>query len=112
MNDIIKLVGERIRNLRNDRKWSQEELAHRATIHRSHLGEIERGETSVTVESVKKIADAFEIPLEDVFRHLQPSFENKYNETLNLLMNKINSLSKDNQKVMLDFMDVLFRWKV
>lgn len=43
MNDVIKLVGERIRNLRKERDWTQEELAYRANIHRSHLGEIERG---------------------------------------------------------------------
>lgn len=112
MNIILKLMGERIRNLRNDRKWSQEELAHRANIHRSHLGEIERGETSVTVESINKIAGAFGITLEDAFRNLQPSFENKDNETLKLLMSKINSLSEVNQKVLLDFIDVMSRWKI
>lgn len=111
MESIIKLVGVRIRNLRKERNWSQEELAHRANIYRSHLGEIERGETSVTVESVTKIANAFEMTLEDMFRHLQPPFACKDNETLNLLMDRINHLSEENQKVMLDFMDVLFRWK-
>lgn len=65
----------------------------------------------MTVESVAKLAAAFEITLEDVFRHLQPSYENKDNEALTLLMNRINNLSKDNQKVMLDFLDVLSRWK-
>lgn len=111
MNDMIKLIGERIRNLRKERNWTQEELAYRANIHRSHLGEIERGETNVTVESIAKIASAFEITLEDIFRHLQPSNKNKGNDTLALLMNKVNNLSKDNQKVMLDFMDLLLRWK-
>ncbi|KPU42767.1 anaerobic benzoate catabolism transcriptional regulator [Oxobacter pfennigii] len=111
MNDIVKLVGERIRNLRNERNWSQEELAHRANMHRSHLGEIERGETSVTVESIAKIAGAFEMTLEEVFKHLQPSFENKDNTTLTLLMNRINNLSTDNQKTMLDLIDLLQHWK-
>ncbi|MEL7567920.1 MAG: helix-turn-helix transcriptional regulator [Dehalobacterium sp.] len=111
MNDIIKLVGERIRNLRKERNWTQEELAHRANIHRSHLGEIERGETSVTVESIAKIANAFEITVEDIFRNLQPSYENKGNDVLALLMNKVNKLSKGNQKVVLDFLDLMSRWE-
>lgn len=111
MNDMIKLIGERIRNLRKERNWTQEELAYRANIHRSHLGEIERGETSVTVESVAKIANALEITVEDIFRHLQPSYENKGNDVLALLINKVNNLSKGNQKVILDFLVLLSRWK-
>lgn len=111
MKDIIKLLGERIQQLRKEHGFSQEKLAHRANIHRSHLGKIERGEISVTIESVAKVADAFEMTLEEVFKHLQPSFENKDNIMLTDLMNKINSLRTDNQKVTLDFLDVLIRWK-
>ncbi|MCR4435825.1 MAG: helix-turn-helix domain-containing protein [Clostridiales bacterium] len=37
MSDIAKIVGDRIRTIRNERGLSQEELAHRADIDPSHL---------------------------------------------------------------------------
>lgn len=108
MSDIAKLIGGRIRNLRKEKGWSQEELAHRANIGASYMGAIERGEISTTVDSLEKIACAFEITFEDLFRHLQPSTaENKGNTTLALLLNKLNKMNVDNQKFVLEFVDLL-----
>ncbi|MFC2017400.1 helix-turn-helix domain-containing protein [Chloroflexota bacterium] len=39
-----KKFGERIRELRVSINLSQEELAYRASVHRTYLGSIERGE--------------------------------------------------------------------
>lgn len=107
MSDIAKLIGERIRNLRKERGWSQEELSHRANIGTSYMGAIERGEVSITIDSLEKITRALDITFEDLFRYLQPSTENKGNTTLALLLNKLNKLSIDNQKFVLDFVDLL-----
>jgi cytoskeletal protein RodZ len=42
MTDIVKDVGFRIRELREDRGLSQEKLAERADLHRAYVGQIER----------------------------------------------------------------------
>ena len=107
MSDIAKLVGEKIRNLRKKQGWNQEELAHRANISRTYIGSIERGEISVTVGSLEKIADAFEITFEDLFKHLQPSTRNIGNTTLALLLNKFNKLGVNDQELVLDFVNLL-----
>jgi transcriptional regulator with XRE-family HTH domain len=44
MDNFRKRFGDRIRALRNDRGWSQEELADRAGLHRTYIGSVERGE--------------------------------------------------------------------
>lgn len=111
MSKIVKLIGERIRNLRKERGWSQEELAHRANFNRSYIGAIERGEISITVDSLDKVACAFEITIEDLFRSLQPSSENKGNTTLAILINELNKLSIDNQQFVSDFVNILQKYK-
>lgn len=107
MSDIKKVTGDRIRNLRNGRGWSQEELADKANVSRSFMGEIERGQASATIESLEKITNALEITLEDLFRNLQSPSESK----LALVMDKINKLGAENLKEMIDFMEVLYNWK-
>ncbi len=51
-------LGAAIRAMRSERELSQEALADRAGIDRSHMGKIERGERNVTILNVLKLADA------------------------------------------------------
>lgn len=55
---ILKKVGERIKDLRDKVDISQEELAERAKIHRNYLGRIERGESNPPVFTIYRIAIA------------------------------------------------------
>lgn len=111
MNEIGKIIGERIRQLRKERKWSQEELAHRANINRTYIGELERGEKNATVDSLAKVVSALEITFEELFRYIQPPSENKDSNVLPILINRLNALSTDEQKAMLDLFDFLNQWK-
>ena len=111
MNEIGKIIGERIRQLRNRLGWSQEELAHRANINRTYIGELERGEKNTTISSLSKVASALEITLEELFRYVQPSTEGKENNVLPALINKLNALSFEEQKAMLDLFEFLKHWK-
>jgi transcriptional regulator with XRE-family HTH domain len=54
--DYRKQLGQRIRKLRNQHGWSQEEFAHKCDINRSYMGRIERGELNLTLETVQKVA--------------------------------------------------------
>ncbi len=53
--DYHRRLGERIRKLRNQRRWSQEEFAAICKINRSYMGRIERGELNLTLDSLEKI---------------------------------------------------------
>jgi len=55
---VLRLLGQRIRELRERRGWSQEELARRSDRHFTYIGRIERGEQNVTVEVLFEIARA------------------------------------------------------
>ncbi|MCA9372382.1 helix-turn-helix transcriptional regulator [Candidatus Woesebacteria bacterium] len=58
MTDIKKQLGQKIKDLRLRAGYSQEELAGKASLHRTYMSDIERGERNVSVENIKKIADA------------------------------------------------------
>ncbi len=67
-SNIRTRFGQRIRDLRISKGYSQEELADRATMHWTYLGGIERGERNPTLINIEKLADALEISLSELFR--------------------------------------------
>lgn len=70
MSEITKILGKRIRNYRMAKKLSQEKLAELAGCHPTYIGQLERGEKNVTVESLERVALALEISLSVLFEKL------------------------------------------
>ncbi len=61
MNALVKQFGATVRQLREQRGWSQEELAAQANINRSYLGEIERARAIPSLAIIGKLAGALEL---------------------------------------------------
>ena len=72
ISKITITVGQRLRNFRNQQQLSQEKLAELAGVHPTYIGQIERGEKNITIESLEKITAALQIPLCKVFEKLAP----------------------------------------
>jgi transcriptional regulator with XRE-family HTH domain len=64
------LFGRALRALREERGYSQEELAERAGLHRNYVGGVERGERNVALENIVKLAAALSIRTKDLFESL------------------------------------------
>ena len=56
--EIQKRLATRVRALRRDKGWSQEELAHQAGVHRTVVSQIERAVKISTIVTVEKVARA------------------------------------------------------
>ena len=65
-NILIKF-GERVREIRKEKELSQEELAHKADLHRTYIGMIERAEKNITLLNIEKIASALEVNIKELF---------------------------------------------
>jgi transcriptional regulator with XRE-family HTH domain len=65
---VLAMFGTRIRELRNARGLSQEDLAHLANLHRTYVGSIERGERNVALINIHRLAAALNVPAHELLR--------------------------------------------
>ena len=65
-NNILKRFGQKVKSLRLEKGWSQEELARRADLHRTYIGSIERYERNISLLNVERIAKAFGVKAKDL----------------------------------------------
>ena len=59
--DVLKALGERVREVRGERGLSQEEVGERADLHRNEIGVIERGETNISFINLLRICRALDV---------------------------------------------------
>jgi len=65
--DILVRFGTRVRELRSQCGWSQEEFALECDLDRTYKGGIERGERNLALRNIVKIALALEITVAELF---------------------------------------------
>lgn len=70
-SEILKIFGDRVRELRKEKDISQEELAYRANLHRTYIGMIERAEKNLTLLNIERIAIALEVNISELFKDLE-----------------------------------------
>lgn len=71
MNDLLILLGKRVHDLRAARGWSQEEFAHVSGLHRTYIGQIERGEKNISFENLSKISAALDVTLSELLQGIE-----------------------------------------
>ncbi len=59
--------GQRLRALRTDRGWSQEEFAHRADLDRTYVSGVERGVRNPTLDVITRFANTLDVEVADLF---------------------------------------------
>lgn len=69
---FVKIVGEKIRVLRTEKGLSQEKLGELAELNSNYIGQVERGEKSISAFTLKKIAEGLSLSLEELFRFIDP----------------------------------------
>lgn len=68
--DIQEQIGATIRALRLKHGWSQDVFGEKSGLNRAHVGEIERGESNVTIQTLKIVADTLGVRIRDLIKNL------------------------------------------
>lgn len=106
-NETAKNVGTKIRQLRIKSKLTQEELAHKAELHTTHLGQIERGERNPTLQSLEKIAAALNVDIEQLFLNKHQLKKSSTQSNLDIIivdevLNMLDELNEKEKRYLLD----------
>lgn len=94
MSQLVNIVGANIRELRKQKKMTQEELAEKCGLQTSYLAGVERGERNITLQTLDKIAGGLSVNAQKLFeidspiKYLPMEFEEKILMFSNELKNK------------------------
>ena len=68
--NLYRIVGNAVRAQRKRARLSQEQLAEKADLTRNYIGEIERGEKKVTLDTLARVAKALKIRVAELTRDI------------------------------------------
>ncbi len=69
--DIRRSFGLAVRGARQDQGLSQEGLAELAGLHRTYVGDVERGERNVSLVNIERLSAALGLLPSDLLRHAE-----------------------------------------
>lgn len=75
MGGIEKRLGKVVRKLREEKGLTQDAFAHKAGIARSYYGQIERGESEVSLQMAEVVAKTLGLKLSELFSLLEKEEE-------------------------------------
>lgn len=103
------MIGQRIKQLRNQKGLSLSELASRANVAKSYLSTIERGiQSNPSIQVLEDIASVLKVSVETIINPEQKENELLEKEWLNLAREAMNSgVSKDEFREFLEF----YKWR-
>ena len=67
---FFREIGHRLRIRREERGWTQAELARRCELHKAYIGFVERGERNVSLINLRRIAKVLRVRLSDLLMGL------------------------------------------
>lgn len=78
MINSLEIFGRNVREVREKKGLSQEELAEECGLHRTYIGGIERGERNVGLLNILRIAAALSVPVSSLFKEMNKPFKSSW----------------------------------
>ena len=69
--ELLEKISTEIKRLRKQKELSQESLAFKIDIDRKYASIIEKGNTNLIVNYLKKVCDGLDIKLSDFFKNIE-----------------------------------------
>ena len=98
-------LGKRIREERLKAHLTQEQLAEYSDISLSYMGQIERGERNVTLETLLRICNCLKVSVDFL---LKDSYKADEDNTVNQFKQLISNKSFDEKQMAIDVLKTIF----
>ena len=69
--DAKQMIGARVKDIRNRKGFTQEELAEKININPKYLSSIERGKENPTLNTLIKLSESLDVNLNDIFHQIE-----------------------------------------
>ena len=102
MENVKRLIGDRIRQLRKEKGLSQEKLGYESELHCTHIGSIERGQKNFSIDTLIKVSKGLNVEVADLFNFPMPPAEAK--RMKKSLIEDINVSSPETIKILSDLL--------
>ena len=99
-------LGARIKNKRLEQNLTQEQLAEKVELSAVYIGQIERGERKMTIDTLVKLANSLNSSIEEL---LKDSTSSNVNARLNELVNIANELDTSDIDKVLDVIKAMYK---
>lgn len=108
MDDLLYKLGDQLRFLRKEKRWSQDKLAELSGLHTNYIGQIERGEKNLTIETLYKVTTALGISLEELFQSIDP----KHRQTgLTKIVELLSQRPVEDQAMVFHLVRTILEWE-
>jgi len=105
-------LGERLREFRQSRAMSQEQVAHQANITPAYLGQVERGTKNITVHTLEKVCTALNISLSEFFDTAKGNNPDKgIDDVSNQILHQLHNKSESEKQAILKMVRLVFSIK-
>ena len=101
-------IGKNIQTARVQKNMSRETLAELSGLSTNFIGNIERGEKAVSLESFISIANALGVSADELLGNI---LKNGYQVKSSILCERINSLSPKKRAMVQDLLEILLKDK-
>jgi transcriptional regulator with XRE-family HTH domain len=110
----MKNLGKKIRLLRHQRGWSQEDVAKRLDISIPAFSKIETGITDVNLSRLDQISQLFDLSIVQLLTYNDADDQKKYNSELDSVVEKLKAREEEVlslQKKVIDLYEELHNMK-
>lgn len=107
-SELVQRIGERIRRVRKEINLSQEQLAERSGLHTNYVGQVERGEKNLTLETLEKVVGGLGISLEELFRYIGPM---KQKDAISQIVDLLIERPSADQEMALSVLKSVLDWE-
>jgi transcriptional regulator with XRE-family HTH domain len=105
VEDVKRLIGDRIRQLRKEKGLSQEKLGYESELHWTHIGSIERGQKNWSIDTLIKVAKGLNVELVELFNFPMPPADAQ--RVKKSLIEDINASSPETVEILSDLLSGL-----